>query len=46
MCLIQQAGFVKMEGNSQALRKAERFEGWASEEPDVAGAGSLVVDCG
>lgn len=43
---MQAAGYVKMEDNSQALRKAEQSEDWASEEPDAAGAGGLVVDCG
>lgn len=43
---IQLTGFVTMEDNTQALKEGERFEGWASEEPDVAGAGGLVADCG
>lgn len=42
---IQLAGFVKMD-DTQALKEAERFEDWAFEEPDVAGAGGQVADCG
>lgn len=43
---IQPAGFVKMEDDTQAPKEAEKLEGWASEEPGVAGEGSLVADCG
>lgn len=44
--LIWLAGFVKMEDDTRTLKEAERFEGSASEEPDVAGAGVLVANCG
>lgn len=44
--LIWLAGFVMMEDDTQELKKAERLEDSASEEPDAAGAGDLVADCG
>lgn len=44
--MVELSGFVKLEDDTQALKEGERFEGWASEEPDVAGAGNLVADCG